>query len=79
MVIFPLVVTRDNAVTAAYGLAELLQPGGVHPGQRVRPHGITQLIMSTLKRVPLYMGGIFPVQEKLGLERQGGQEQEQEQ
>jgi hypothetical protein len=71
---FSLIVPGDNAVTAAHRHTELLQLSGIYPGQGVQAGRVNELVMAALQGVPLYMGRVFPAQEELGVEGEGGQE-----
>ena len=71
---FPLIVSGDNAVAAAHRHAELLQLGGIYPGQGVQAGGVNELVMAAFQCIPSYMGRVFPAQEELGVEGEGGQE-----
>ena len=71
---FSLIVPGDNAVTAAHRHTELLQLGSVYPGQGVQAGRVNELVMAAFQGVPLYVGRVFPAQEELGVEGEGGQE-----
>ena len=74
-----LTLSRDKAVTAAHGDAELLQQAAVSAGQGICSFWINQLIMRRLYGKPAEMAGVVTGQVKLRLQGQGRQQQGQQQ